>query len=583
MMNNSIHNKYAEIHIVEKLKKLSVALATICDGVIIIDTNFAIELLNPIAEQLTGWKNTEAGGLKLNQVFKLINNNQQAITLPVEKCFNNDEIVIKNDVILLHKKLIEQFIITISATPIKHKQQIIGVIIAFHNVTEIRKITQVLTYKAKHDALTGLYNRLEFQVQLQHIIQRLQTDNSTHVLLYMDLDRFKIVNDTCGHEAGDQLLRTVSSILQEQVDGQQFYKQATLARLGGDEFGLLLEDCTLEQAIDIANGLCRNIDNFRFFWENEQHKTTVFSVGISIGLVFISKKTFHNNIKSLIAMADTACYAAKNAGRNTVHIYKEHQVGESPYQKNVQWVSLLNEHLEQDEGFSLYYQPIIALEKAKSKEGCYEILLRMKDQNNLLVPPGAFLSIATRYNLMHSLDKWVVTTVLEWLATKAKSLKHLNLITINISGYSLHDDNFLQDIITYIKTAKIPANKICFEITENTVLNHFNNVLEFITAFKKQGCRFAVDNFGSGVASFSYIKNLPVDFLKIDGALIRNITNDAVSYAVVKSINEIAHIMGVQTIAEAIETQIILDKLKEIEVDYVQGYWVAKPKPLSTI
>jgi len=383
-------------------------------------------------------------------------------------------------------------------------------------------MTQELSYKAKHDALTGLYNRLEFQIQLKYILEGSRDKNIQHALLYMDLDRFKIVNDTCGHEAGDQLLKDVALILQEIVNRHTSFTQATL-----------------------ANSLCKGIENLRFFWQNEEQEKRVFSIGISIGLVAIS--VLMDNPKSIIAMADTACYAAKNAGRNGVHIYQEDN--EMPSAHNIQWVSMINDNLEKDSGFYLFYQSITPLTSHNDVNDCYEILLRMNDQQ-------------------------------EHLSTQPQHLDNLTLITINISGYSLNDSLFLETIINYLEESEISTHKFCFEIAETTVLNNLTGVLDFVIALKKLGCRFALDNFGTGIASFAYLKYLPVDFLKIDGSLIKNIISDPVDYAMVKSINDIAHLMQIQTIAESVENQATLDKLKEIQVDYVQGYWIAEPKPL---
>jgi diguanylate cyclase (GGDEF)-like protein/PAS domain S-box-containing protein len=585
VLRNRIHYilqaKRAEEALFEEKERALVTLTSIGDGVITTDANGKIEFLNIAATKLTGWTTEAAQGLPLNQVFSIISDkSQQPLEFPIQRCLEHGEMVgLKNHIILVHYQTKERFAIEDSAAPIKDRHgHIIGVVLVFRDVTNTRKMTQELAYKATHDALTGLYNRIEFQTQLNNILNRSSPEKIEHALLYMDLDRFKIVNDTCGHEAGDQLLKDVALLLQKKVD--MYNKEATLARLGGDEFGLLLKNCSTQKALEVANSLCNSINSFRFFWQNEQKEKNLFTIGISIGLVPIYTQII--DYQSLIAMADTACYAAKNAGRNGVHVYQESDI--APNNNNIQWVSLINEHLETDQGFSLYYQSIRPLQPERNwnanSPNCYEILLRMTDEQDHLIPPGAFLSVAKRYNLMPNLDRWVLNEVLKWLKKYPKHLEQSNLININLSGFSIRDKDFLETIINDINASNIPPHKLCFEITEMTALNNLTDVLNFITALKQLDCRFALDNFGTGMGSFTHLKNLPVDFVKIDGAFVKDIVDDPVDYAMVKAINEIAHLMSIQTIAENIENQATFEKLTEIQVDYAQGYWIAEPKPL---
>jgi len=583
VLRNRIHYilqaKRAEEALFDEKEKAQVTLASICDGVIATDAKGRVEFLNPNAIKITGWTTEEAKGLALSQVFSLIDENtQQPIEFPIQRCLEKGKMLDAQNTLLLHRDGKKQFAIEEKAAPIKARNgRIIGVVVVFHDVTETRKMTQTLAYKATHDALTGLYNRHEFNARLKRVLQAPRDEKSKHALLYMDLDRFKVVNDTCGHEAGDQLLKDVALLLQKNIDAHTGFALATLARLGGDEFGLLLENCSKKKSVLIAKSLCESLESYRFFWTNDQQEKNLFTIGISIGLVPISTQTL--NPKSIIAMADAACYAAKNTGRRCIHIYQENDT--APANSNIQWISLIHDNLEKDQGFSLFYQPILPLRKSPNVGNCYEILLRIADPQNQLVPLGAFLSAATRYNLMPTLDRWVICKVLKWLTTHPQHLEKLSLITINISGYSLCDQHFLKRVISDIDNTEIPAQKLCFEITENTALTNFTGVLNFMTPLKKRGCRFALDNFGSGIASFAYLKNLPVDFLKIDGALIKNLLNDTVDYAMVKSINDIAHLMSIQTMAENVENQATLKKLKDIGIDYVQGNWIGEPKPLS--
>jgi diguanylate cyclase (GGDEF)-like protein/PAS domain S-box-containing protein len=582
VLRNRIHYilqaKQAEEALFKEKEKAQVTLASIGDGVITTDANGQVEYLNAVATKLTGWRTQEAHGLPLNQILRLIDENtQQPLEFPLRQCLEEGNIMeLASNTVLLHRDQQQQFAIEDSAAPIRdRKGRIIGVVLVFHDVTDSRKMTQELAYKAKHDALTGLYNRHEFEAQLQRIRQTPLPPETAHALLYMDLDQFKIVNDTCGHEAGDQLLKDVALLLLKKVDEQATFAHATLARLGGDEFGLLLEHCTLSHSLAIANQLCQTVERFRFFWGNEQTRS-IFTIGLSIGLVPIATHNIHQ--PSLLVMADTACYAAKNAGRNTVHVYQETDT--ISQNKTVQWVSAIQDNLDKEHGFSLFYQPIKSLHDTSPSKLHYEILLRM-DHESQLILPGAFLPAAMRYNLMPNLDLWVIRTVFAWLTSHPQHLEKLTFNTINISSHSLSDNHFLSTVLSYFHHSTLPAHKFCFEIKETTAITNFTSVLTFITTLKPLGCRFALDNFGSGMASCSHLKNIPLDFLKIDGTLIKGIINDPIDYAMVKSINEIAHLMHLQTIAEHVESAAIVDKLKAIQVDYIQGYWVGRPQPLS--
>ncbi|MEK8021297.1 MAG: EAL domain-containing protein [Candidatus Parabeggiatoa sp.] len=589
VLRNRIHYilqaKRAEEALFDEKEKAEITLASICDGVITTDAKGLVEFLNPVATNLTGWTTQAAQGLPLNSVFCIIDEKtQQPIDVPMECCLEEGKRIKIENPILLHRDRINQFAIEDSAAPIRDRHgKIIGAVLVFNDVTEKRKMTQALAYRATHDALTGLYNRDEFNLQLERMLQAPRDKNTEHALLYMDLDRFKIVNDTCGHEAGDQLLKDIALLLQKQINAHSCFKQTTLARLGGDEFALLLKNCSQQKAFALAHNLREAIEKFIFFWKTSPDEKGVFTIGISIGLVPISTQL--NNSKSLIAMADAACYTAKNKGRNTVHIYQENDSEAS--HKNIQWVRLLNENLEKKQGFYLFYQSIIPLKEendlslAGSPKRC-EILLRMKvDSQKNFVLPGAFLSAATRYHLMPTLDKWVIQSLLEWLKAHPQFLAQITFCSINLSGYSFRYQAFLETVIDDIDSSNIPANKLCFEIPETTLLSNFTDISYFMNALKKRGCRFAVDNFGSGIASFSYLKTIPIDFLKIDGRLINNITHDSVDYAMVKSINEIAHMMQIQTIAEHVENGITFEALKKIGLDYAQGYWIEEPQPFQ--
>jgi diguanylate cyclase (GGDEF)-like protein len=444
---------------------------------------------------------------------------------------------------------------------------------AFNSMTtRLSGMVKDLEHQASHDALTALVNRQEFERRLQRVIETARTKGAEHALCYLDLDQFKVINDTCGHEAGDELLRQVGGVLQ-----QRTRKRDTLARLGGDEFGVLMEHCSLTQARRVAHGLREAIEGFRFIWEGR-----TFEVGVSIGLVCITDVS--GSILNILSAADRACYAAKDQGRNRVHVYDEGDAELARRHGEMQWVARIPQALEEHR-FHLVRQPIVPLNSGLSEGEHYELLIRMEDEEGRIVLPGAFLPAAERYNLSVKIDRWVIAKALAWLKGDPKQLKGLFLCTINLSGRSLGDEEFLEFIIRQFDETDIPAEKVCFEITETAAIANLFNATRFINALKKRGCRFALDDFGSGLSSFAYLKNLPVDYLKIDGAFVKDMVDDPIDLAMVKSINEIGQAMGKKTIAEHVENEAILEKLKlpEIGVDYAQGYGIAQPRPIEQV
>jgi diguanylate cyclase (GGDEF)-like protein/PAS domain S-box-containing protein len=438
--------------------------------------------------------------------------------------------------------------------------------IVCEDITETYRLSQQLSYQATHDSLTGLVNRAEFERRLQRVLKINDPKITEHAICYLDLDQFKIINDTCGHLAGDELLRQLSELLFAKVR-----KRDTLARLGGDEFGVLMEHCDLNHARRVANSLRAMVEDFRFVWQDKK-----FSIGVSIGLVPINVSS--GNVNDILSAADAACYAAKDAGRNRIHVYASDDKSMAIRRGEMQWVSRINHALE--EGlFKLYYQKIISVNGLKQGDH-YELLLRMTGSNGELIPPGAFLSAAERYGLSNKIDSWVVNKAFTWLASHPAKLKKLHICAINLSGQSLGNEEFMQNLLNDLDESGIPANKICFEITETAAIANLASAIRFINKFRSKGCLFALDDFGSGVSSFGYLKNLPVDYLKIDGSFVRDIANDRIDRAMVKSINEIGQIMGKQTIAEFVENDVILKELKKLGVDYAQGYGIGKPRPL---
>lgn len=553
----------------EEKERAQVTLESIGDAVITTDTSGKIDYINTVAETLTGWSQEEAEGHQVEHVFRIINEiTREKATSPVERCINEGRIVeLANHTVLICKDGSE-IAIEDSAAPIRNQSgEMIGVVMVFHDVTESRKLSQQLIYQARHDALTGLINRREFEERLEHSIEQARVNQYEHALLYMDLDQFKVVNDTCGHAAGDELLRQITSLLQSQMR-----KHDTLARLGGDEFAVLLEYCSSDEAHNVAENLCEAVEAYRFTWEGNS-----FVVGVSIGLVPINKNS--GSIGVVLSIADSACYAAKEAGRNRIHSYQEDDTTVAQRHGEMRWVSRITQGLEEN-NFTLYRQSITPVSSLNEGGDHYEVLIRMKDEEGGLAMPNSFLPAAERYNLMPKIDRWVLRTIFEWLNDSKEALDQLEMCSINLSGHSFGDDKFLQYTINLFEKHNIQPSKICFEITETATIVNLTSATRFIRSLKKKGCRFALDDFGSGMSSFLYLKNLPVDFLKIDGGFVKDITHDPMDLALVRSINDIGHVVGMQTIAEFVENEEVLKKLKVLGVDYAQGYYFGQPSLL---
>ncbi|MFT5349399.1 MAG: diguanylate cyclase (GGDEF)-like protein/PAS domain S-box-containing protein [Gammaproteobacteria bacterium] len=436
------------------------------------------------------------------------------------------------------------------------------------DITERKQAEEKLSFQASHDALTGLVNRREFERRAERLLSTIRQDQDEHALCYMDLDQFKVVNDTCGHHAGDELLRQLGTILQDTVR-----KRDTLARLGGDEFGVLMEHCSLKQARRVARSLQKAIQDYQFTWEGQS-----FRVGVSMGLVAITEAT--PSLTELMQQADAACYMAKDKGRNRIHVHHADDSELAQRHGEMQWVTRIQQALE-EKRFCLYAQAIVPLDN--SQDTHYELLVRMVDEKGTLIPPGAFLPAAERYNLIVDIDRWVIEQAITLLTQNPVFQQQIQFISINLSGLSLTTPGVLNFITRQLADSGIEAHKLCFEITETAAIANLSTASTFIATLKELGCRFALDDFGSGLSSFAYLKNLPVDYLKIDGMFVKDIVDDPIDHAMVKSINEIGHVMGMQTIAEFVENDEIKGMLREIGVNYAQGYGVGKPQPFDEL
>ncbi len=546
-------------------ERIQVTLASIGDAVITTDVSGRIDYLNPVAESLIGKPQNLVIGRTLPEIFHLYeDNSRQPARDPVQQCLMERQLVKLGSNIILVDDHEQERSLDISAAPIHDRDgTVIGVVLICRDVTEIHRITLQLSYQASHDSMTGLINRREFERRLERVLSTAKMEES-HALLYLDLDQFKIVNDTCGHVAGDELLRQVSSILAREVR-----KRDTLARLGGDEFGVLLEQCPRDQALGIAHQMRLAIQNFCFFWEDRS-----FRIGVSIGLVPI--KPGIDTLASVFQTADSACYAAKELGRNRVHVYQTGDLELAQRHGEMQWIPRIQEALAEN-NFTLYFQPIIPMD---SKDGVhYEVLLRMLNRNGDLMLPSVFIPVAERYNQMQAIDRWVVQHAFEALGDPAIVPATIGL-AINLSGQSLSDPRFLEFVEQQIVSKTIQMERICFEITETAAIGNLIHAQRFFSALKPRGCRFALDDFGSGLSSFAYLKTLPVDFLKIDGSFVKDMANDPIDFAMVEAIHRIGHVMGIETIAEFVESEAIFGLLKTIGVNYAQGHCLAVPKPL---
>jgi diguanylate cyclase (GGDEF)-like protein/PAS domain S-box-containing protein len=436
------------------------------------------------------------------------------------------------------------------------------------DTTKRRRAEKKLNYQARHDVLTGLKNRQEFERRAKRLILGAREGEEVHAMCFLDLDQFKIVNDTCGHTAGDELLRQLAQVLRIALR-----RGDTLARLGGDEFGVLMAHCTQEKAHRAADALLKRIEDFQFSWEDQS-----FRLGVSIGLVSIDETTV--NMLELMKQADAACYMAKDLGRNRIHVYRPEDTELAKRSGEMQWLAQINQALE-DDRFTLYVQEIAPL--GDSGGSCYELLLRMIDEDGKIILPSAFLPAAERYDLVEKLDAWVVSKACSLFISHPDFVEQIQFVSVNISGQSLSNNRFLESIVAYFEKHKINASKICFEVTETAAISNLSAATTFITRLKEFGCHFALDDFGSGLSSFGYLKNLPVEYLKIDGMYVKDMVDDPIDHAMVKSINEIGHVMGMKTIAEFVECDAVKSSLVELGVDFVQGNGISKPEPLEEL
>ena len=570
--------KEAEKKLHQVSDQLHLLLQSSGEGIFGVDTELKCTFANGAACSLLGYPIDALIGQDMQQLVQHSTEEGFKISREMSPLFTTirDNKPFRSDAVVMWSSDGTCFPVEYSCSPIIESGKITGAAVVFMDITESRAISRKIDYLATHDALTGLVNRHEFEVRLTNAMHELTEDNATHVLCYMDLDQFKVVNDTCGHIAGDELLRQLASVLKTEIRSED-----TLARLGGDEFGVLLRSCPMEKGIELIENIRQTVSEFRFVWEDK-----TFSLGASVGVTQITPET--SSIGSAMSEADAACYIAKDSGRNRIHVYKPDDANLAQRHGEMQWVSLINEALEQDR-FVLYLQPIVPvgaylddMQKGTGKKFSHcEILLRMQDNMGREIQPGAFLPAAERYNLSPKVDRWVISRVFEHFSESRAQFDAMQMISINLSGNTLNDDEFLPFISELLERNDFPCEKVCFEITETAAVANLSKASQLIKILRSYGCKFALDDFGSGMSSFAYLKNLHVDYLKIDGNFIRDIVVDRVDRAMVVAVNQVGHVMGIKTIAEFVENMEIMQLLHEIGVDYAQGYGISKPKPVD--
>lgn len=554
----------------ESRQSLHNTLYSMGDAVITTDTLGLIEFVNPAAEKLLKLNREDMLGRPYEPMVPLTyeNSNDAVGDLVAESLGRNTPYTIAEN-IQLKLNHGDKYSIKLTTAPIMGDSgHASGCVLVLHDVTDMQHMTQKLRYQASHDPLTDLYNRREFEQLLMQAIYRVKRYKVPVSLLYLDLDNFKIVNDSSGHFVGDELLKQVAQLLRSRLRESDI-----LARLGGDEFGILLDNCQLSDAQHIADNIHQAMNGFRFQWDEH-----IFRVGVSIGIVPLR---LDSEPSIVMGEADAACYVAKAHGRNRYHVYQVDDSEVMQHHGEVAWVQRISRAFE-EERFELYCQPIMALNSYVDESNHYEVLIRLRDEEGKLVQPSVFLPAADRYNLMPTIDRWVVRTVFAAFS-KIGEEKLRGGFNINLSGQTLGDEYFQQFLIEEMERNQVPAESICFEVTETAAISRLDSAVGFITDMRARGCRFALDDFGTGVSTFSYLRNLPLDYVKIDGSFVRDMVDDELMAAMVDSINQIVHVVGLKSVAEFVENDAILGQLRDLGVDYAQGYTISRPFPMSQL
>jgi diguanylate cyclase (GGDEF)-like protein/PAS domain S-box-containing protein len=549
------------------------ALQSIGEAIVATDLDGHLVFMNPAAEKLLAVGRAQALGRQLEEIVGLVDqNDRKLLTDPVREAIggNGNGHGLSRRAVLLGKASGEERAIELAASPLRDEDgNVSGAVVLLHDVTELRGLHRQMSYQATHDALTGLVNRREFERRLEEAADVARRGETMHMLCYLDLDRFKIVNDSSGHLAGDSLLREVAQILRDAVRDSD-----TVARLGGDEFGMLLVACPLDKARQIADDVCRSVAAYRFVWQDR-----VYNIGVSIGLIEVGRDA--GSVEQLLAAADSACYVAKKEGAGRVSVYSARDEALARSSGEVEWLHKLQGAIK-EERFTLYYQPIVAAYGSESEGPSMEVLLRMLDETGQEIAPGEFVQAAERFRLMASVDRWVVQTTLKALSRNAFQLARDRSVAINISGQTLGDPQFLEFVVDCLDSTGVSPDQVCFEIAESAVIGNMEHARRFVGVLHGMGCKFTIDDFGSGVGSFSSLKSLELDYLKLDGSFMRNLARDSVSQTMVTAMIKLARTLNFKIIAEQVEDNAALDAARKMGVDYIQGFVIARPARLAT-
>ena len=551
-----------------------VTLDAMGESVITVDAEGRIDYINHAAETLLSQRFDQVMGKAFSEVATLVDEtDRRSLGDPVRKALaTGGRVTMGRRAVLVPAGAGPERSVEISVTPLRFEgKEILGLVLVLHDTSELRGLTRQMTYQASHDALTGLVNRREFERRLQEAMDSAQTGNVGHALCYLDLDRFKVVNDTCGHTAGDNMLREVASLIKEAVRDSD-----TVGRIGGDEFALLLVGCPLEKARQIADDVVRSVNDYRFVWKDK-----IFNIGVSIGLVEIGASG--GAIEEIMNSADSACYVAKKQGGLHVHVYSAREEASARHSGEIHWLQKLQGALR-DNKFELYYQPIVHARANGMRGPALEVFVRLTgDKGQPGAPTAEFIRAAERYRLMPHIDRWVVQAVLSALGRGGMKLPPGRSVAINIAGQTLGDSDFLEFVVDCFDHTGANPGDICFEVTESSVVANLDHAQRFIAVLHGMGCEFALDNFGSGLSSFSTLRTLPMDYLKIDGSFISNLAGDSVNQAMVAAMIELSRSLNFRVVAEHVEDQMSLDTVTDMGIDFVQGFVFGRPQPLSMV
>ena len=564
------HRKSLEVSLGRSKLQARITLESIGEGIITTDRDGVVDYMNESAEELLGISRTSAIGKRPAELIALIDeSDRDSLGDPVEQCLNDKKRVsLGRRALLLSKQSNKEFSVDLTASPIRAPGgDIDGCVISFHDVTEMRGIAREMSYQATHDALTGLINRAEFERRLATSLESARSDGSHCVVSYLDLDRFKLVNDTSGHLAGDNLLREIAALLKQQVRDSD-----TVARMGGDEFAMLLAGCPLDKARQIADEVCSAVHGHRFAWQDQS-----FEIGVSIGLVEVGPESM--SAEAVLSAADSACYAAKQEGRGRHHVYSARDELIAREKGEIQWLQRL-QHALRNDGFRLHVQPIVSADGQATRGPAAEVFLRLSDEAGHDFEPEQFLGAAARYHLMGNIDRWVVTQAATRIAAGMPRLPNERSCSVNLSGEALLDDAFLEFVVDVLDHTGVDPSRICFEVSEQAIMANIEHARRFIAVLHGVGCQFAMDDFGSGVGSFVKLKTLSLDYVKIDSTYTMGLETDTVNQEMITSLVRLAKQLDFKVIAEQVEDSTTLDLLRRLGVDFVQGYAIERPRPL---